>query len=161
VDLLDALVLLLAVVAVILAASALVVAMRGGSGDPFGSVKRVNLERRVAHLSQRIEALEARDGMRPKTSGSEPAPGAEAMPVMLDGALSRVGLVRFDAFADAGGAQSFSLALLDPAADGVLLTSLHSRQVTRLYVKSIRAGRADVPLSGEELAALQEAGVQA
>jgi hypothetical protein len=160
VDLLDALVLLLAVAAVILAGAALVVAMRGSAGDPFGSVKRANLERRVAHLSQRIEALEARDGSRRKSSTSEAPAGVEASPVTVDGALSRVGLVRFDAFADAGGAQSFSLALLDPSADGVLLTSLHSRQVTRLYVKSIRAGRAEVPLSGEEVAALQEAGVR-
>jgi hypothetical protein len=165
VDLLDVLVLLLAVVGVILAVAALVIAMRGSASDPFGAVKRANLERRVAHLSQRIEAVEARDGLRPKTSGSQGAgsqapAGVEESPVTIEGALSRVGLVRFDAFADAGGAQSFSLALLDPAADGVLLTSLHSRQVTRLYIKSIRAGRADVPLSGEEVAALQEAGVR-
>jgi hypothetical protein len=159
VDLLDVLVFLLAVGAVVLAGAALFIAMRGSAGDPFGGVKRANLERRVAHLSQRIEAVEARDEMRPRTQASGPVAGVEASPVTIDGALSRVGLVRFDAFADAGGAQSFSLALLDPAADGVLLTSLHSRQVTRLYIKSIRAGRAEVPLSGEELAALQEAGV--
>ena len=158
-DPVDALVLLLALGAVILAGAAFFVALRGSAGDPFGGVKRANLERRVAHLSQRVEAVEARDGLRPRTSASEPMAGVEASPVTVEGALSRVGLVRFDAFADAGGAQSFSLALLDPAADGVLLTSLHSRQVTRLYVKSIRGGRAEVPLSGEEIAALQEAGV--
>jgi hypothetical protein len=160
VDPLDVFVLLLAVVAIALAGAALIVGMRGSAGDPFGSARRAGLERRVAHLSQRIEAVEASTGMRPKGQGSEPVAGAEAAPVTIEGALSRVGLVRFDAFADAGGAQSFSLALLDPAADGVLLTSLHSRQVTRLYIKTIRAGRSDVPLSGEEMAALQEAGVR-
>jgi hypothetical protein len=143
-----------------MAAAALVLAIRGSTADPFGSAKRAGLERRVAHLSQRIEAVEASAGMRPRTESSQPLPGAEASPVTIEGALSRVGLVRFDAFADAGGAQSFSLALLDAAADGVVLTSLHSRQVTRLYVKSIRGGRSDVPLSGEETAALQEAGAR-
>jgi hypothetical protein len=159
VDLLDALVLLLAVAAAFMAAAALVLVARGGGGDPFGGARRAGLERRVAHLSQRIEAIEASGGARPRSGASEPPMGAEAS-ASIDGALSRVGLVRFDAFADAGGAQSFSLALLDASADGVLLTSLHSRQVTRLYVKSIRAGRSDVPLSGEETAALQEAGVR-
>jgi hypothetical protein len=161
VDPLDAFVLLLAVAAAIVAVAALVLVMRGSGGDPFGSAKRAGLERRVAHLYQRLEAVEASAGMRPKTDASVAPPGAETAPVMIDGALSRVGLVRFDAFADAGGAQSFSLALLDRAADGIVLTSLHSRQVTRLYIKSVRAGRADVPLSGEEVAALQEAGVRA
>jgi hypothetical protein len=143
-----------------MAVAALVLVVRGGGGDPFGGARRAGLERRVAHLSQRIEAVEASTGARPRAGASEPPVGSEASSITIDGALSRVGLVRFDAFADAGGAQSFSLALLDSSADGVLLTSLHSRQVTRLYVKSIRAGRSDVPLSGEESAALQEAGVR-
>ena len=141
-------------------AIALVIALRGGGGDPFGGAKHAGLERRVAHLSQRLEALEASSNARPRGPSDE-AGGISADPRSpIDGALSRVGLVRFDAFADAGGAQSFSLALLDPSFDGVVLTSLHSRQVTRLYVKSIRSGRSDLPLSGEEVAALQEAGVR-
>ena len=131
-----------------------------GAADPFGGAKRAGLERRVAHLGQRLEAVEARSDARPRATGAAMPTGAAVPEVMVDGALSRVGLVRFDAFADAGGAQSFSLALLDPASDGVVLTSLHSRQVTRLYVKSIRSGRSDLPLSGEELSALQEAGVR-
>ena len=65
-------------------------------------------------------------------------------------AISRIGLVRFDAFSDAGGAQSFALALVDEDGDGVVLTSLHSRPTTRVYVKAIRRGVADAPLSAEE-----------
>jgi Protein of unknown function (DUF4446) len=144
-----------------MAAIAVAIAVRGGGGDPFGGAKTAGLERRVAHIAQRIEALEASADARPRRTAAEAAAGAPVGEVAIDGALSRVGLVRFDAFADAGGAQSFSLALLDPGADGVVLTSLHSRQVTRLYVKSIRSGRSDLPLSGEERAALQEAGVLA
>jgi hypothetical protein len=74
-------------------------------------------------------------------------------------AVSHLGLVRFDAFEDAGGAQSFALALIDDDGDGVVLTSLHSRQATRLYIKAIRRGVADSPLSDEEVRAMQNAGI--
>jgi Protein of unknown function (DUF4446) len=157
-DLLDAVVLLLAIVAAVMAALALVIAVRGG-GDPFGGAKRAGLERRVSHLAQRMEAVEASADARPRRTAAAAAGGPDPE-VTIGGSLSHVGLVRFDAFADAGGAQSFALALLDTSADGVVLTSLHSRQVTRLYVKSIRSGRSDLPLSGEERAALQEAGIR-
>ena len=74
-------------------------------------------------------------------------------------AISHLGLVRFDAFEDAGGAQSFALALIDDDGDGIVLTSLHSRQATRLYIKGVRRGVADSPLSGEEVRAMQNAGI--
>ena len=73
--------------------------------------------------------------------------------------MSHLGLVRFDAFEDAGGAQSFALALIDDDGDGVVLTSLHSRQSTRLYIKAVRRGVADSPLSAEEVRAMGIAGI--
>jgi len=69
-------------------------------------------------------------------------------------ALARVGLVRFNPFEDTGGNQSFVLALLDADGDGVVLTSLHTRQATRLYAKPVRAGKSDASLSAEEVEAL-------
>lgn len=75
-------------------------------------------------------------------------------------AIQHVGLVRFNPFDDTGGNQSFSLALLDENADGVVLSSLHTRAATRVYVKAILRGRSEAPLSEEELAALRDAGLQ-
>jgi hypothetical protein len=75
-------------------------------------------------------------------------------------AIQHIGLVRFNPFDDTGGNQSFSLALLDENADGVVLSSLHSRTATRMYVKAILGGRSDAPLSDEEQAALRDAGLQ-
>jgi hypothetical protein len=71
--------------------------------------------------------------------------------------FQRVGLVRFNPFEDTGGNQSFSLALLDAAGDGWVLSSLHARTGTRVYAKAIRAGRADAELSAEESAAIAQA----
>lgn len=73
--------------------------------------------------------------------------------------LRRLGLVRYDAFPNIGGRQSFSLALLDDADCGLLLTSLVSRQDTRLYAKPIARGQSASPLSDEEREAVRRATV--
>ena len=76
-------------------------------------------------------------------------------------AVQHVGMVRFNPFDDTGSNQSFALALLDGDANGIILSSLHSRQQTRLYVKEIVAGRSEAPLSAEESEALKKAGLGA
>ncbi len=73
--------------------------------------------------------------------------------------VQRVGLVRYNPFEDTGGNQSFALALLDADENGVVLTSLHSRQATRVYLRTIVAGRCEAALSAEEAEALRQAGV--
>ncbi len=72
--------------------------------------------------------------------------------------VQHVGLVRYNPFDDTGGQQSFALALLDAAFDGVVISSLHSRQQTRIYLKEISGGRCDGQLSAEESEALKRAG---
>lgn len=58
---------------------------------------------------------------------------------------------RFNPFSDTGGDQSFMLAIMDGNKDGVVITSLHSRENTRFYVKSIKSGEGvDHPLSRDE-----------
>jgi hypothetical protein len=74
--------------------------------------------------------------------------------------FGRVGVVRFNAFEDTGGNQSFALVMLDEAENGLIMSSLHSRNATRLYAKVMTAGRCDVALSTEEAQALQLARAQ-
>lgn len=156
----ELLVVMAAIVAVGLASAALVLVLRrdGRSAEPSpGSARTAELERFVRQLSQRLETVERDlDGQQGSTTGSNPSPGTLRTAGV---ALSHLGLVRFDAFEDAGGSQSFALALIDDDGDGIVLTSLHSRQATRLYVKSIRRGVADAPLSGEEVQAMRNAGI--
>lgn len=68
--------------------------------------------------------------------------------------VQKVGAVRFNPFADTGGEQSFSLGLLDKRDNGVILTGLHTRERTRVYVKPITAGKSKIELSKEEEKAL-------
>jgi hypothetical protein len=73
-------------------------------------------------------------------------------------AVQRVGIVRFNPFEDTGGQQSFALALLDAHGSGFVMSSLHARQGTRVYLKQIAQGKSETPLSDEEAQALRDAG---
>ena len=74
-------------------------------------------------------------------------------------AVQRVGVVRFNPFEDTGGQQSFALAMLDDSKSGIVISSLHSRQQTRVYLKQIDHGRCETALSEEETEALRRAGI--
>jgi hypothetical protein len=76
---------------------------------------------------------------------------------LLRGAISRVGVVRYDAFADMGGALSFSTALLDEHGDGLVVSAINGRSETRCYAKAVVAGTSAHNLSDEEVTAVEEA----
>jgi hypothetical protein len=71
--------------------------------------------------------------------------------------IQKVGVIRFNPFADTGGDQSFAVALLDAAGNGVVLSSLHGRADTRIFAKSVQAGRSKHALSDEEQDAIRKA----
>jgi hypothetical protein len=72
-------------------------------------------------------------------------------------ASQKISIVRFNPFGDTGGDQSFSLAVLDAQDSGYVLTSIHGRQGTRVYVKPIDLGTSKYTLSAEEHKALNQA----
>ena len=71
--------------------------------------------------------------------------------------VQRVGLVRFNPFKELGGDHSFSLAILDAQDSGIVITSLHTRDRTRVYMKDIVKGKSGTELSAEEKRALSNA----
>jgi hypothetical protein len=124
--------LVLAGVAVVVSVAALLVAARAGrAGRPdVGDVPEdlPGLRREVARLREEHAA-----------------------------ALRHLAVVRYDAFSDVGGRLSWSLALLDRAGDGVVLTSIRGRTEARTYAKSISDWRSDQELSPEESEAVAAA----
>lgn len=70
--------------------------------------------------------------------------------------LHKVGIVRFNPFKDVGGDQSFALALLDASDSGVVISSLHSRDGARIYVKPVVKKEG----SGHELTAEEEQAIK-
>ncbi len=77
--------------------------------------------------------------------------------VRIDGTLSHVGIVRFDAYRDLGGRQSTAVAFMNSRNDGVVITTVVSREFARMYVKVVKDGVGDIPLAPEENEAIQQA----
>lgn len=90
----------------------------------------------------------------------EVAAGLARLDRRIDGCLSHTALVRYDAYEDAGGHQSASLAFLDAARSGVVMSAIQGRDYARIYVKLLDRGRAPVALSPEEQEAVERAMAQ-
>lgn len=72
--------------------------------------------------------------------------------------FQRLGFKRYNPFTDTGGDQSFSAAFLDDNGDGIMISSLHSRENTRLYAKKVEKGKVSTQaLSREEQEVINEA----
>ena len=104
----------------------------------------------------------------PPRSGGD---GVEALPEDVHGlrqevaalkaesadALRHLSVVRYDAFGDVGGHLSWSLALLDDAGHGTVLTSIHGRSEARTYAKNVTGWTSEAVLSPEEEEAVSAA----
>jgi len=69
----------------------------------------------------------------------------------------KTGLVKYDAFREMSGALSYSLALLDKENNGILISSMYSREGCYTYAKDIVNGECKINLSDEEQEALKQA----
>ena len=111
---------------------------RSDDGGSLEDVLEAHLSR-VARMGSAVGALEERTA---------------ALEADSQHAFKRVGLVRFNPFEDTGGNQSFALALLDADDDGIVISSLHARGMTRFYAKAMSHGRPEATLSDEEVEAV-------
>ncbi len=87
----------------------------------------------------------------------EIAAGLARLDKRIDGCLSHTSIVRYDAYEDAGGHQSASLAFLDAGRSGVVVSAIQGRDYARIYVKELDRGRPSVALSPEEQEAVERA----
>lgn len=105
----------------------------GGLGVFVGMVARSRANRAVA---------ECTEIMRRQLQASSGAADHRA--------IRDVAVVHYDALKDVAGGLSFSLAMLNAAGDGVVLTSINGRTETRTYAKVVENGRSAHVLSPEE-----------
>ena len=87
----------------------------------------------------------------------EVAAGLARVDRRVDGSVANTAIVRYDAYEDTGGHQSASLALLDSARTGVVVTAIQGRDYARIYMKELDRGRPSVALSPEEQEAVERA----
>lgn len=97
--------------------------------------ERAGMQAELQELRYRIESLEGR----------------------MRSAKRHMGLVRYDAFEEVGGSQSFALALFDDQGDGAVLNGIVGRSDCRVYCKPLISGRSERSLSQEEQRAIREA----
>lgn len=131
------------------------------------------LHRTLSEMRRRLRAVfsgagdagldEVLDRILKRLDGTDDRLGAlnslqqELESLLRKGTIRNVGVVRFNPFSDAGGDQSFAIALLDSEGSGLVLSSLHARTDTRVFAKPVQAGRSRYPLSDEEQDAIRRA----
>jgi HAMP domain-containing protein len=87
----------------------------------------------------------------------EVASGLTRVDRRIDGAVTNTSVVRYDAYADAGGRQSASFAFLDATRTGTVVTAIQGRDYARVYVKELERGKPSLALSPEEAEAVERA----
>lgn len=81
----------------------------------------------------------------------------EALEQRMPQMKSKVAIHRYNAFADSGSDLSFSLAITNEEKDGIVLTSIHSREGMYVYGKPIQKGQSNYSLTPEERKVIDEA----
>lgn len=97
------------------------------------------IQRQFAAVTRRLEALEQ---------------NITQINAALPQTVRSVSVVRFNPFAEMGGNMSFSMALLDAKANGVVISVLNDRQGSRIYGKPVEGGVSPQKLSEEEQQAI-------
>jgi hypothetical protein len=118
--------------------------MRGVDGENLEGVLNQHLDR-VHGALESVAALEMQSRRMDRTLGH---------------ALQWTGMVRYNPFRNTGGDQSFVWAVVDGHGSGVVLSSLHSRESTRLYAKPLHNWESSYPLTEEEQEAINRAAQQ-
>jgi len=109
-------------------------------GSSVGLIDRqATLQRAMARLEAGLEDLQSLVEHQGETTERS-----------LRTALRFQGMVRYDAYRDMGGSQSWSIALIDGNQSGAVVTSLHARDHARMYLKELVEGTPGQRLSPEE-----------
>lgn len=113
----------------------------------FGKSSRTS-DDMLKDLVSRLAKVEARIG--------DLVPRTEILEKISKISLQKTGFKRYNPFSETGGDQSFTFCLLDRDNNGVVLSSLYSRDGTRVYGKKIENGKSVQALSDEEKEVLEE-----
>lgn len=116
----------------------------------FGDTKKENLKEILAEHLERVGVVQVRVADHEKLIREIQRKGLKH--------IQKVGVVRFNPFSDIGSDQSFAIAILDAEDNGLVVSSLHGRDRTRIYAKPVIGGEeVDYSLSGEEKEAIDKA----
>lgn len=137
---------------------ALAIAAASGIGALLSVRKLRTLEERLERLGsgqdgKSLEQIIGANEAKLRKHGesiAELVNASEYLHRALQTAIRKVAFERYNPFPGIGGNQSFTFVLLNAHNTGIVITSLHNRDATRVYSKAIRDGQPLQQLSEEE-----------
>jgi hypothetical protein len=118
--------------------------------------RKIDLVPEEGGVFEALQGLDADLGTVEETV-ADLVPRMQSVEGRLPLALSRTGVVVYDAFDDIAGRLSRSIALLNERGDGIVISMLVGRSEARFFTKMVRSGTGTEPFSPEEEAAIREA----
>jgi hypothetical protein len=109
-----------------------------------------------AKATDRLAALET-SNVELKRQSAELQRRLDLLDDSLAHKIPHIGFVRYNAFDNTGSDLSYALALLTKSGDGVVITSIWSREETRTFGKAVTAFSPAQDASNEERAAIEKA----
>lgn len=128
----------------------------------FGTEKRLKrffLGKKAKDLEDTIEILEA-EIMNLKKSKENVEKEIGVINGKLKKSIRGLETVRFNPFSDQGSNQSFAIGMLNEEGDGVVFSSLYSRERMSVFAKPVKGGKSDYELTVEEKEVLDRAEVK-
>jgi len=126
-------------------------------GRHSGKVKYADFRRPLSELCALAVAAHIAEVRQTVDQVQELGDHARQMEKTLRHSMQWLGMVRFNPFRDTGGNQSFAIALVDGHGNGVVISSLHARDGTRVYAKPLRHWESTYTLTDEEKEAIARA----
>ena len=121
-------------------------------------LKRFFLGKKAKDLEDTIITLE-NDILELKKSKENIEKETKIINAKLKKSIRGLDTIRFNPFPDQGSNQSFAIGMLNEEGDGLVMSSLYSRERMSVFAKPIKAGKAVYELTAEEREALEKAKV--
>jgi hypothetical protein len=121
-------------------------------------LKRFFLGKKAKDLEETIILLET-EIVKLNRAKEEIEKNIAVMNSKLKKSIRGLETIRFNPFPDQGSNQSFAIGMLNEENDGLVISSLYSRERMSIFAKPIKNGRSEYELTAEEKEALQKAKV--
>jgi len=118
----------------------------------FLGKKAKDLEHTIVKLEEHIAEL--------KSSQEKTVKDITEINQKLKKSIRGLETIRFNPFPDQGSNQSFAVGMLNEEGDGVVVSSLYSRERMSVFAKPIKMGKSEYELTEEEKAVLKKAEVK-
>ena len=115
----------------------------------FAGTKARNLEEMIVLVGKKMNQLEETEDKMEKH--------LVEVDKRLNKSIRNIETIRFNPFVDAGGNQSFAIALMNDEKNGVVMSSLYARDRMSIFAKPIVNGKSEFELSSEEKEVLEKA----